>query len=148
MESSYQQLIQNLAEVNKALRATAPDDINPPEKDNPVPAIETIDFDKLSGLLQETVVSLNHAREQQREHEIAREWFVRRIESFRKARQAILSEKRLSNSGNSLNKATLPELIRLFEEASNALRGLARDRGGRRYKGKFGKDDEVRQFKS
>jgi hypothetical protein len=148
MESNYQQLSQGLAEIIETLRATQPGDISPPNKDVPEPHMEIIDFDKLSALLQDTIVNLNHACDQEREREVLRDWFVRRINSFRKARQAIVPGEIPPNTGKPLNEATLPELIRLFEEASTRLRGTAGNLCRRETRGPLGTADEVRQFKS
>jgi hypothetical protein len=89
------------------------------------PHTELIDFDRLRRILDETAVALREALQRERQAEVVRKWLISRITAMRRGRKAILLQHRAGDVSAAILEATLPELLRLFEDESAGLRRLS-----------------------
>lgn len=89
------------------------------------PHMELIDFDRLRGMLDETTAALRDALQRERQAEVVRKWLISRITAMRRGRKAILLQHHAGDVSTPMPEATLPELLRLFEDESAGLRRLS-----------------------
>ncbi len=89
------------------------------------PHTELIDFDRLRGMLDETMAALRDALQRERQAEVVRKWLISRITAMRRGRKAILLQHHAGDVSTPMPEATLPELLRLFEDESAGLRRLS-----------------------
>jgi hypothetical protein len=148
MESKFQQLNQCLEGFVTILNSTEFIGEPSPSDEHPAPNIELIDFDQLCQVLSETITALDEAQAIKREGEVIRKWLKSRIASLRHGRQALLSQKKSLTESDDLEKTTLPELVRLFEDESARLRSLAKNAGPGKTGRRYHRADDFRQFKS
>jgi len=148
MESNYEKLRQYLTNFLTALKDTGSDLSGNKTDASAPPRMELIDFDELGAVLRETITELEAARTQERERTIVRQWFIDRIVSLNRGRQAILGTPGSLNDAASDNAAPLPELMRRFEEVSARLRSTAANHHSSRIGNAYRKADSFKPFKS
>jgi len=145
MENESQNLIPSLDEFIALIEGE--DGATPTEGSagDEAPHVELIDFDRLGRTLREIKGRLDDGDKRYREAAVIRQWLMGRIESFRRGRQAMCGERRLSLS---LESASLPDLARAFDEEMARLRATAQKdhRPGVRRKGNSA--DAYSHFKS
>ncbi len=123
MENEFQRLsgeVESFADMLRGLSGQLSG-----EGSEEVPHAETIDFDRLCGLLDDIRERLLTAQRLDNETATTRQWLIGRIESLRRGRQALLNERPIGDLPSSLHAAPVAELIRRFEDESAAFRTTA-----------------------
>jgi len=148
MRSDNEKLTQYLKSFLATVNDTQSGDTENESDNDDAPHLEKIDFDELSAVLQDTLTELEAFRTRTREYDVVRRWFLDRISSLDRGRQAILGASPNANIMPSSENLSLPELIRLFEEASARLRSTAISHDTRRGSNAGKKANSLEPFKS
>jgi hypothetical protein len=112
------------------------------------PHVELIDFDRLRSTLKAVAEKLRTIETGAKDEAVVRLWLMSRIKSLRRGRQAVLRRHSKADDMSSLESATLPALIRIFEEESARLRSTAAEYQPRAMCNENSGAEKYRPFKS
>jgi hypothetical protein len=148
MESDNRKLSEYLRETATALEVCASGSDEAALGEQEAPHLELVDFDRLRENLKTAAQELEQARIRERESDVVRQWFIDRIKALRRGRRAVLYERGGEAEAIASDRATLPQLMRGFEEEAARLRQTASNFNS----GKIGSTskgaDDYRPFKS
>jgi hypothetical protein len=124
MADDRQTLIQSLCDTALILSGIDQGNSELDDQSVDIPHVEMIDFDKLRDLLTASMAALEHARENDRDIAVARNWLANRVQSLQRGRNAVVSAHNRNNGVQSPDQSTLSELITQYEESAARLRRL------------------------
>jgi hypothetical protein len=148
MESDSRKLSDYLRETAAALesKASGSDDLLTGAQE--MPHSELVDFDRLTENLKTAAQELDQAEVRERESNVVRQWFADRIAAFGRGHRAILSERGKDIESPVSDRATLPQLMRRFEEEAARLRYMTSNSNAGIINSAGNRADDYRPFKS